>query len=57
MARCITCGTELHPERAQKYDYCTARECQEKNLEGLTMVALGMNKAAEEFLILDDRTR
>lgn len=57
MARCVTCGTELHPERAQKYDYCTARECQEKNLKGLTMVALGMNKAAEEFLILDDRTR
>jgi hypothetical protein len=57
MARCVTCGTELHPERAQKYDYCTARDCQEKNLKGLTMVALGMNKAAEELLILDDRTR
>jgi hypothetical protein len=47
----------LHPERAQKYDYCTAAECQKKNLKGLTMVAVGMNKAAEEFLILDDRTR
>ncbi len=57
MARCITCGTELHPERALKYNYCMAPECQEKNNNGLTMVAVGMNKAAEEFLILDDRTR
>ena len=57
MAQCITCGTTLHPERAQKYDYCMARECQEKNAKGLTMVAVGMNKAAEELLILDERTR
>ena len=56
-AHCVTCGSELHPERAQKYDYCMAPECQQKNLKGLTMVAVGMNKAAEEFLILDDRTR
>jgi len=57
MARCVTCGTELHPERAKKYDYCMARECQEKNAKGLTMVAIGMNKAADEFLILDEQTR
>lgn len=57
MAQCITCGTALHPERAQKYNYCMARECQEKNATGLTMVAVGMNKAADEFLILDERTR
>src|ERR1700740_2114270 len=57
MARCVTCGTELHPERAQKYDYCMSRECQEKNAKGLTMVAIGMNKAAEEYLILDEQTR
>jgi hypothetical protein len=57
MAQCITCGTELHPERAQKYDYCTAPDCQEKNAKGLTMVAIGMNKAADELMILDDRTR
>lgn len=57
MEQCITCGTELHPERAAKYNYCMARECQEKNLKGLTMVAVGMNKAAEEFLILDEHTR
>src|SRR5215831_8067448 len=57
MAQCITCGTELHPERAQKYDYCMAPECQEKNARGLTMVAVGMNKAADELMILDDATR
>ena len=57
MAQCITCGTTLHPERAQKYNYCMARECQEKNAKGLTMVAVGMNKAADELLILDEPTR
>ncbi len=57
MAQCITCGSELHPERAAKYSYCTARECQEKNAKGLTMVAVGVNKAAEQYLILDERTR
>ena len=56
MVQCITCGTELHPERAQKYNYCMAPECQEKNAKGLTMVAVGMNKAAEEFMILDEGT-
>jgi hypothetical protein len=56
MAQCITCGTELHPERAQKYNYCMAPECQEKNATGLTMVAVGMNKAAEELMILDEGT-
>jgi hypothetical protein len=57
MARCVTCGTELHPERAAKYDYCTAPDCQDKNLKGLTMVAIGMNKAADEFMILDEDTQ
>jgi hypothetical protein len=56
VARCVTCGAELHPERAVKYDYCTAPACQERNLKGLTMVAVGMNKAADEYLILDEAT-
>jgi hypothetical protein len=56
MAQCITCGTELHPERAKKYNYCMAPECQEKNAKGLTMVAIGMNKAADELMILDEHT-
>jgi hypothetical protein len=57
MAQCITCGNELHPERAKKYNYCMARECQEKNAKGLTMVAIGMNKAADEIMILDEDTQ
>jgi len=57
VAQCVTCGSELHPERAKKYDYCTAPECQEKNLKGLTMVAVGVNKSAEQYLLLDDETR
>lgn len=57
MTQCVTCGAELHPERAVKYDYCMAPGCQEKNARGLTMVAVGMNKAADELMILDDPTR
>ena len=34
MAQCITCGSELYPDRAKKYDYCMAPACQEKNLKG-----------------------
>ena len=55
--KCITCGARLHAERARKYNYCMDRGCQEKNAKGLTMVAVGMNKAADELLILDERTR
>lgn len=57
MATCVTCGTELHPERALKYNYCMAPECQEKNAKGLTMAVIGMGKAAEELVILDERTQ
>src|SRR5205814_3778106 len=57
MAQCITCGTQLHPERALKYNYCMAPACQEKNAKALTMVAIGMNKAADELVILDEGTR
>jgi hypothetical protein len=34
-----------------------SRECQEKNATGLTMVAVGVNKAAEQYLILDEETK
>jgi hypothetical protein len=57
MPRCVTCGAELHPERAAKYSYCMAPECQEKNARGLTMVAIGVNKSAEQYMILDESTR
>jgi DNA-binding NarL/FixJ family response regulator len=57
MKKCVTCGKELHPERAKKYDYCMSRECQEKNAKPLTMVAIGVNKAAEQYMILDENTK
>ncbi len=55
--KCITCGDELHPERAKKYDYCMKPECQAKNLKGLTMVAVGVNKSAEQYMLLDEDTQ
>ena len=57
MDKCVTCGRELHPDRAKKYNYCISPECQEKNAKGLTMVAVGVNKAAEQYMILDDQTK
>ena len=57
MEKCVTCGKELHPDRAKKYNYCMSRECQEKNAKPLTMVAVGVNKAAEQYMILDERTK
>ena len=57
MAQCITCGSELHPDRAKKYNYCLKPECQEKNLKGLNMVAIGVNKSAEQYLLLDEQTQ
>jgi DNA-directed RNA polymerase subunit N (RpoN/RPB10) len=57
MARCVTCGSELHPERAEKYDYCTKRECRERNAKPLTIAAVAVNKAADEYLVVDERTR
>jgi hypothetical protein len=32
-------------------------ECQAKNLKGLTMVAVGVNKSAEQYMLLDDDTK
>ena len=57
IAKCVTCGDELHPERARKYNYCMSPECQAKNLKGLTMVAVGVNKSAEQYLLLDEETK
>jgi hypothetical protein len=56
MANCVTCGVELHPERAEKYDYCTKPECVEHNSKGLPIVAIGVNKAADQYVVLNERT-
>ena len=55
--KCITCGDDLPPERAIKYDYCMKPECQAKNLKGLDMVAVGVNKSAEQYMLLDEATK
>jgi hypothetical protein len=57
MAQCVTCGSELHPERAEKYGYCTKHECREQNAKPLTVVSVGMNKAADQYLVLNERTK
>jgi hypothetical protein len=56
VAGCITCGTPLHPERAEKYDYCTKPDCRAKNARSLTIAAVGVNKAADQYIVLDERT-
>ena len=55
MANCVTCGVELHPERAEKYDYCLDPACQAKNARSLTIAAVGVNKASDQFVVLDER--
>jgi hypothetical protein len=57
LARCVTCKNELHPERAEKYDYCTRPACQAENARGLTVIAVGVNKAAEQFVIPTERVK
>ncbi|MDX6248866.1 MAG: hypothetical protein QOF10_2226 [Kribbellaceae bacterium] len=56
MKHCITCGDALHPERAAKYSYCTKPDCQEQNLKDLTIVSIGVNKSADQFMVLDEKT-
>jgi DNA-directed RNA polymerase subunit N (RpoN/RPB10) len=57
MAQCVTCGSELHPERAEKYNYCTKRECRERNARPLTIAAVAVNKAADQYLVLNNRAK
>ena len=57
MPACITCQKELDSERAEKYEYCTDPECQKLNARGLEIVAVGVNKAADQYVLLDERTK
>jgi hypothetical protein len=57
MAKCVTCGKQLHPERAEKYNYCTDRECQKRNAKGLVILAMGVNKAQDQYEVLNERTK
>ncbi len=55
VASCVTCGADLDPERAEKYDYCTRDECRARNAKPLTIVSVGVNKASDQFVVLDER--
>lgn len=49
---CTNCGNELSPERAASgYWYCTRPECVEACFEPLDVVALAVNKAADQYLL------
>ena len=56
MATCTICGDELHPERAEKYDTCTKRSCRERGGRSVRIASVGVNKAADQFVVLDERT-
>jgi hypothetical protein len=56
MANCTICGDELHPERAEKYDYCTKRSCRERAAKALRIASVGVNKASDQFVVLDEHT-
>jgi hypothetical protein len=52
MEQCRNCGEELSRERVELgYDYCTRPECVEACFEPVDVVALGVNKAADQYLL------
>jgi DNA-binding CsgD family transcriptional regulator len=57
MAHCVTCGIELHPERAEKYNYCATRDCREQNAKPVAIAAVAVNKAADQYLVLNDQAK
>jgi hypothetical protein len=57
VATCVTCGEELHPDRAEKYDYCTKPSCRERNAKRRIIATVGVNKAADQFVVLDEETQ
>ena len=57
MATCTICGDELHPERAEKYDYLHQALVPRARGQGRSRIAsVGVNKAADQFVVLDERT-
>lgn len=49
---CTNCGEELTEERAAVgYSYCTRPECIEACFEPVDVVALAVNKAADQYLL------
>jgi hypothetical protein len=49
---CRNCGSEFSAERAELgYDYCTSPACVEACLEPLNVVAVSVNKAADQYVL------
>ena len=58
MAQCITCGSELHPDRAKKYDYCLALLYNEQGLRPQEIAGkLGLSTYIVTQIILNSRSR
>jgi hypothetical protein len=55
MVSCRNCGEAVAAERVKLgYDYCTRRECVAVCLRGPEVVAVGVNKAAEQYVRRED---
>jgi hypothetical protein len=49
--QCRNCGDVVDPERvALGYDYCLEKECQQRCLKPVLLAAVGVNKAADQYL-------
>jgi hypothetical protein len=48
---CRICGTPVDPRRVELgYDYCTTDECQRRCVEQPKLIAVGVNKAADQYV-------
>jgi hypothetical protein len=55
MVSCRNCGEAVSQERVELgYDYCTRRECVAVCLRSPDIVAVGVNKAADQFVRRQD---
>ncbi len=53
---CTGCGGPLHPERAARYSYCTAPACVAAHFVPVRVMAVGVNKASDQFLAVTPAT-
>jgi hypothetical protein len=53
--RCVGCGDPLPAERAELgYTYCTRDDCQARFHRGVKIVAIGVNKSSDVYVVADD---
>jgi hypothetical protein len=51
---CVGCGVALHPER--RYSYCTAPACVAEHFVPVQVMAVGVNKASDQFMAVTPST-